>query len=163
MLIGRVVIGVGNSDRGDDAVGLIVARRVSAQRIPGVRVMEHGGESTDLLECLSGAEAAYLIDATCTGERPGTIRRFDVAATKLPQVEFGYSTHGLGLAEAIELARALEKLPRRCVLFAVEGRTYEIGAALSPDVAAAAEEVVKLLIDEMLGQEAGQGSCMKRH
>lgn len=150
-----LVIGIGNSDRGDDAVGRVVARRLNTQRTPGIRVVEHGGESAGLLDCLSGAETAYLVDAANTGKRPGTISRFDVAATELPRVAFGCSTHGLGLAEAIELARALGKLPRRCVVYAIEGRTYEVGAALSPEVAAAAEEVAKLIRDEMCGQEAG--------
>lgn len=150
-----LVIGIGNSDRGDDAVGRVVARKLSRQSIPGVRVVEHSGEPAGLLECLTGAESVYLIDAASTGERPGTTRRFDVAAMELPRVAFGYSTHGLGLAEAIELARALGKLPRRCVVYAIEGRTCEVGATLSPEVATAVAEVANQIRDEMLSQETG--------
>jgi hypothetical protein len=41
-----------------------------------------------------------------TGKPPGAISRFDAAAKVLPRAVFGYSTHAIGLAEAIELARA---------------------------------------------------------
>ncbi len=156
MRIGHcMIIGIGNSDRGDDAVGRVVARKLNRQSIPGVRVVEHSGEPASLLDCLTGAESVYLIDASSTGARPGTTRRFDVAAMELARVAFGCSTHGLGLAEAIELARAVGKLPRCCVVYAIEGRTYEVGATLSPEVATAVAEVANQIQNEILSQETG--------
>jgi len=150
-----LIIGIGNPDRGDDAVGRIVARRLQTQCAPGVRVVEHGGEPASLLDCLAGAETVYLIDAMVAGARPGTISRFDVAAAELPRTVFGCSTHGLGLAEAIELARTLGKLPRRCVVYAIEARAFEIGEPLSPEVAAVADDVTALILDEMRVADAG--------
>ena len=144
-----LVIGIGNPDRGDDVVGLIAARRLTVRCPAGVRVVEHNGESTSLLDCLSRAESAYVVDACMTSGPPGTISRFDVAATALPHIAFGCSTHGNGLAQAIELARALGRLPCRCVVYAIEGRRFEIGAVLSPEVAAAAEEAANLIRDEL--------------
>jgi len=79
----------------------------------------------------------------------GEIARFDVAAAALPRAAFGCSTHGLGLAEAIELARALGRLPRRCVAYAVEAHSYDTGTALSPQAAAAAGKVAALIRNEM--------------
>jgi hydrogenase maturation protease len=157
-----LVVGIGNSDRGDDAVGRVVARRLNTKCPPGVRVVEHDGELAGLFDCLSGVESAYLIDASNIGKRPGTISRFDVAAMELPRIAFGYSTHGLGLAEAIELARVFGKIPLRCVVYAIEGRAYDLSAPLSPEVSAAAEEVARLIRDEMLNQETEKGSCTKR-
>jgi len=146
---GPLVIGIGNADRGDDAVGIIIARRINTRFLAGVRVVEHNGESTDLLDCLSGAESAYMVDACVTGQPPGTINRFDVSATALSHSAFGRSTHGMGLADAVELARALGRLPRRCILYAIDGRKFDLGAVLSPEVAVAAEKVVKLILDEL--------------
>ncbi|HMK78945.1 MAG TPA: hydrogenase maturation protease [Xanthobacteraceae bacterium] len=153
-----LVIGIGNADRGDDAVGRVVARKLSTRRIPGVRVLEQGGEAAGLLDGLSGAQAAYLIDAARSGRLPGTISRFDAAAMELPRIAFGCSTHGLGLAEAIELARALGQLPHRCVVYAIEGRAYDIGAPLSPEVATAAEAVARMIADEMRGFVRDEGA-----
>lgn len=144
-----LVIGIGNADRGDDGVGLAVARRLMMRRPHGVRVVEHAGESMSLLDCLSSADAAYVVDACVAGGPPGTIRRFDVAASALPHVAFGCSTHGMGLAHAVELARMLGRLPRRCVVYAIDGRRFEVGAALSPDVSTAAERVADLIRSEL--------------
>jgi hydrogenase maturation protease len=146
---GPLVIGIGNADRGDDGAGLTVARRLMNRRLRGVRVVEHSGESTSLLDCLSSADSAYVVDACLADGPPGTIRRFDVAAAALPQGAFGWSTHGMGLAHAVELARALGRLPRRCVVYAIDGQSYEVGAALSPEVAAAAERVADLIRSEL--------------
>jgi hydrogenase maturation protease len=149
-----LVIGIGNADRGDDAVGQMVAWRLRAEGAPGMRVVEHSGEPAGLIACLTGTEEAYLVDASMTGSPPGTISRFDVAATKLPRAAFECSTHGLGLVEAIDLARALGRMPHRCVVYAIEGRKYEVGDALSPEVVAAAEEVAHLIRAEVRRQEA---------
>jgi hydrogenase maturation protease len=144
-----LIIGIGNADRGDDGVGLTVARRLTMRRPHGVRVVENSGESMSLLDCLSSAESAYVVDACMTGGPPGKISRFDVAAAALPHVAFGCSTHGMGLAHAVELARTLARLPRRCVVYAIDGRRFEIGAALSPEVATAAERVADLIRSEL--------------
>ena len=146
---GALVIGIGNADRGDDAVGLIVARRLRTRCPAGARVLEHNGEATSLLDCLGVADGAYLIDACMTGQPPGTISRFDVSLTALPDSARGRSTHGMGLADAIELARALGRLPRRCVIYAIDGQNFGAGADLSPDVAAAAERVADLIETEL--------------
>lgn len=149
-----LIVGIGNPDRGDDGVGALVARRLQADDAQGVRVVEHTGEAADLLERLSGVDTAYLIDAAVTGALPGSITRFDAAATPLAGSAFACSTHGLGLLEAIELARALGRLPRRCVVYAIEGRQYEVGHRLSPQVAAAAEEVATLIRQELRSRHA---------
>jgi hydrogenase maturation protease len=88
-----LVIGVGNADRGDDGVGLSVARRLMIRRPHGVRVVEHAGESMSLLDCLSSAESAYVVDACMAGGPPGTISRFDVTAAALPHVALSSLGH----------------------------------------------------------------------
>jgi hydrogenase maturation protease len=145
-----VVLGVGNPERGDDAVGRAVARRLRGALPEEVEIAEHDGEATALLALMDGAGAAYLVDACASGAEPGTLRRFDAAAAPLPSGAFGVSTHGFGPAEAIELARALGQLPRRCIVYAIEGGSWETGAPLSPRVAAAAALAADRLRAEIL-------------
>ncbi|MEZ5786278.1 MAG: hydrogenase maturation protease [Xanthobacteraceae bacterium] len=149
MVASPLVIGIGNLDRGDDAVGLIVARHLARRCPAGARIVEHGGESTSLLDCLGSADCAFVVDACMAGGPPGTISRFDVTAAELPAIALACSTHGMGLAHAIELARALGCLPRHCVVYAIEGQRYDIGAALSPEVAAAAQKVADRIGNEL--------------
>lgn len=113
-------------------------------------MLELSGEPTALLAVLEGAAAAILIDAASSGAPAGTVRRFDAAAGPLPAAAFTLSSHGIGLGEAIELARALGQLPARCVVFAIEGACFEAGAAVTPAVAAAAAEVARRVVEEIV-------------
>jgi hydrogenase maturation protease len=143
------VIGIGNPDRGDDAFGRVVAARLRGRLPEHMHLIEQDGEATALLDQLGDADAAILVDAAVSGGEPGQIRRFDVACEPLPAVKFGLSTHGFGLTEAIELARILGKLPSRCIVYAVEARSFELGAALSPELVRAVDDVVARVIAEV--------------
>jgi hydrogenase maturation protease len=154
-----VVLGVGNADRGDDAAGPAVARNLRSLLPPGIQIIEHGGEATALIGQMDGAERVFMIDACISGARPGTIHRFDVSATPVPAVALGLSSHGFGVAAAVELARALGQLPRQCIIYAIEAASFEIGAPLSPMVAAGVIEVAGRVLAEIANyanQEGGQ-------
>jgi hydrogenase maturation protease len=130
-----LVIGLGNAARGDDAAGLIAARRLGG--------VEHEGDPLALLDLWEGAELALVIDAVSSGADPGTIHRFDAVAEALPaRLRSSTSTHAVGLAEAIELARALGRLPARLIVCGIEGGRFEAGTALTLAVAAAVDAVV---------------------
>ncbi len=153
----RIVIGIGNPDRGDDAAGRAVARLLRGLLPKDVDLVEHDGETTGLLARLDGVTAAFLVDACASGAPAGTVRRFDVAERLLPREAFGLSSHSLGLAEAVELARALGQLPLCCVVYAIEGESFAVGAPLSPPVVTAVAEVAARLRTEIGGQSEARG------
>lgn len=153
-----LIIGIGNPGRGDDAAGRAVARWLHGRVPPDIEILEHDGESASLVAHFEGIAAAYLIDACVSGAPAGTVRRFDVAAAPLPQKAFGLSTHGLGLAQAVELARALEELPQRCIVYAIEGVSFDPGAPLSPLVAAAVAAVGEKLRGEVCSLDRQEGA-----
>lgn len=161
-----IVIGVGNPDRGDDAAGPTIARELRSLQSVDIEIIEHSGEAATLILQMDGAEQAFLIDACVSGAPAGTIHRFDVSSTAMPALAPAFSTHGFGPAAAVELARALGQLPRRCIIYAIEGASFETGASLSPPVAAAVVKVVRGLRAEIAGdarQEShaiGGGSCL---
>lgn len=144
-----LVLGIGNPDRGDDGAGRAVAAALRAAAPAGVEVAEADGEATALIARMEGRERVILVDACVTGAAPGAIRRFDVSQAPLPAFNHGLSSHGLGLHHAIELARALGGLPRRCVVYAIEGASFETGAPLSPAVATAAAGLARALTEEL--------------
>lgn len=148
-----LVVGIGNRWRSDDGVGPAVAGRLLHQGPPGVAVTIADGGAAELVEVLSEADHAVLIDAARSGASPGTIHRFDGTAAKLPVGFERPSTHGLGVAEALELARALDRLPARVTVYGIEGANFEHGEALSPEVEEAAEKLAEELTWE-LGAEA---------
>ena len=134
-----LVIGIGNQLRGDDSASGEVVRRLHERGAQtGIEVIEELCEPNDLLEVLHGRDAVVLVDTMRSGDPPGTIRRFDASSEPLPaRLRGSVSTHAFGLHEAIELARALHRLPRRVIVFAVEGRHFEAGGTLSGEVQAA--------------------------
>jgi hydrogenase maturation protease len=146
---GTLIIGIGNPNRGDDAAGRAAVARLKACVAKDLRVIECDGEATALLALFSEADDVILIDAAMSGAVPGTVGRFDAHEAPLPAARFGMSTHSLGLGEAIEFARALGQLPRRCVVYAIEGRSFALGDRLSAQVETAVEDVVARILDAL--------------
>ena len=146
---------VGNRWRTDDAVALEIGERLRATLPDEVDVVLHEGEPTALLDDWDGLDAVWVVDAVSSGANPGMIHRFDAGEDAVPAELFRTSTHHLSLAEAVELARALERLPRRVVVVGIEGATFGVGEGLSPRVAEAVDPVVDLIEEEVL-------ACMKR-
>ncbi len=140
-----LIIGVGNLYRRDDAVGLIIARRLKEKNLKNLTVLEASGEGTALMEAWQGAELVILIDAVHSGAEPGTIYRLEAHAQPIPTKFFHYSTHAFSVAEAIELARTLGQLPPKLIVYGIEGKDFEAGEGLSPEVEKAAQAVLERL------------------
>jgi hydrogenase maturation protease len=143
-----MVIGVGNTWRGDDGAGLAVARRLRELSPAGVEVRELEGDATALVEAWSGADRVVVVDAAESGAPAGTVSRFDARAGPLPVRSLRSSTHAFGVPDAVELARALGRLPRRLEVYAIEGASFTAGDRLSPDVERAVEELATTLGSE---------------
>lgn len=147
------IIGVGNDYRCDDRVGLVAARalQIRGDALPGVMILEQSGEGTDLMACFQDAGTVVLIDAMVSGEAQGTIHRVNAREQPLSPECFRCSTHAFGVAEAIELARALGQLPPRVIVYGIEGERFEPGVELSLPVAVAAQVVVERIMREVRG------------
>jgi hydrogenase maturation protease len=145
------LIGIGNRFRRDDAAGLEVVRRLRLAHPPGVRLIEEEGEPASLIEAWSSADEALVVDSISSGAAPGKLHRFDVTDAPLPAQVFNPSTHALGLPEAVELARELGQLPRRLIVYGIEGETFETGEGLSEPVQKTVEKLVLDLYHELSG------------
>ncbi|MFY9717121.1 MAG: hydrogenase maturation protease [Thermoplasmata archaeon] len=150
-----VVIGLGNEHRGDDAVGLWVARRLGPRLAGAGRVLELSSEGTRLLDLWDGLDLVIVVDAVAAHGPPGTIYRIVVEDGPLPSTTGGTSTHGVSLAEAVALGRALGRLPRRLVLYGVAGSRFEVGGAMTPDVNAAIDRVAAAIEGEIRVESKG--------
>jgi len=147
------LLGVGNPYRRDDGAGLEVARRLRATRPPGIRILEEEGEPASLIQCFELMQEVLIIDAVSTGGMPGELLRFDATHEPLPAETFRSSTHALGVGDAIELARALDKLPPRVAVYGIEGESFEAGEGLSPAVEATVASLVTELHEELGGED----------
>ena len=152
-----LVIGVGNPFRGDDGAG-IEAARILHGILPGdVEVIEHDGEPAALIDIWESSAIAYVIDAVRTDDAPGTVHRLEIdgqGEIVLPESPRRDSSHALGLGDAVELARALDRLPQRLVLLGIAGGSFALGDAVSQPVREAIDGLVGDVAREVIEMEA---------
>ncbi len=96
-----------------------------------------------------------------SGRAPGTVVTLDATEGVLPTGGWAAGgTHALGLAAAVELSRALGRLPRSLVVVGVEvdatQATAAQGPGLSAEVSAAVAPAVDAVLTE-LRQASGRG------
>jgi hydrogenase maturation protease len=144
-----LLVGIGNSHRGDDAAGLIAARQIAKMGLPGIQTVTLSGEATSLYGMWHGARSVVLIDAISSGQPPGTLHRVDAHRQVLAGQGLRSSSHALGIADAIALGRALRTLPPELIIHGVEGADYTRGTPLSDAVAAAMPELVTRIVKEV--------------
>jgi hydrogenase maturation protease len=99
-----------------------------------VRLAGCDGEPARLIGLWEDAGLAVVVDAV-RGPRPGRIHELDLDG--VGRHRGSPSSHALGLEAAVELARAVDRLPGRLVVVAVEGADFDLGTGLSAPVAAA--------------------------
>jgi len=95
--------------------------------------MESEGDPAAIMDAWSGADRAVLVDTE----------------TPLPIAVHLASTHGMGAAEAIELARSLDRLPPRLLVYGIEGTDFHPGRPMSGPVADAVEVARGMVLAEV--------------
>jgi hydrogenase maturation protease len=140
------VIGCGNLNRGDDAVGALVARRLAERLrvhpVPGVRAWDCGTAGMEVMFAARGCDALLVLDACRSGAAPGAI--FDVPGETLARErDPGYSLHDFRWDHALHAGRKIwgAAFPTDVRVWLIEAESFELGAGLSPEVARAADEL----------------------
>lgn len=147
------VIGVGQSLRGDDAVGLEVLRQwqenfpETANR-PEVRIEACELPGIALLDILQDVNAAIFVDAIQGDFSTGSIHLLDESelAAFLSDAK---SAHGWGLAETLKLGSALTGVKVNIKVIGVQIEQTEIGAVMSKAVQEAIPHACELLEKEV--------------
>jgi hydrogenase maturation protease len=150
-----LAIGLGSEYRHDDAVGLIIARRLKDAAPDLVRVVDERGTVATLMDEWRNAGIVMLFDAVTSGGDPGTIYYFDASKEPVPPRFYKHAAHIRSLVDTIELARALDRLPQRLYICGIEGANFEAGEGLSPRVETAAQKVVTSVLAEVQLEDGG--------
>ena len=151
------VIGVGNEWRGDDAVGLWVARRLKAAALTGVEIFETLGTTGAVQDAWKDAAGVIVVDAVAASGPPGAIYRFDGHGAGMPvKLSRSPSSHGWGLAEALALGQVFQELPPWLIIYGIAGENFDPGRGVSPKVAAAIPEAARRIEAEIQGWLKGE-------
>ena len=144
---------LGSPYRGDDAAGSLVAERL---RQAGAPLLDCDDEPTRLLDAWAGLDLVVVVDAVRSGAEAGTLHRVEAVEGKLPRDLGLASTHAFGIAEALELGRALGRAPRHVVVHGVEGERFVMGEPPSPAVVEAVGSLAEAVLAEL------EGTCTRR-
>ncbi|VAX30588.1 hypothetical protein MNBD_NITROSPINAE05-1126 [hydrothermal vent metagenome] len=144
-----LVIGVGNPFRSDDRAGLEVAGRIKTLAKDRFDVLEFASNPMALLDAWKGYDEVLLVDAVSSNSKPGTFRIINAVQQKIPSGMFNTSTHNMSVAEAIELARNLSRLPEKLLVYGIEGENFQFGETLSPYMNGVMEDVVRHILSRL--------------
>ena len=152
MLGTALVIGYGNSLRGDDALGLVVAQRLDdLLNCDRVQVLARPLLAPDLAENLAAVDLAIFIDASSHGDsRRITCRKIDADAGSASSM-----THHCTPGKLLALADVLYPRLPTTYLITCRGNSFEFGqSTLTPAVQAAVLPIVDRTC-ELIEQELG--------
>jgi len=149
------VIGCGNLNAGDDALGVVAVEelRLRLGDAPDVEFVR-AGPALALLDLLDGVEVAFVVDAvrTADGRRvAGSLVRVEAGPDGFPvDLRPSLSSHGFGVGESVGLAGALGRTPR-VVFLGIEAADVTVGSGLSPPVRRSLPSLLDRLETEIRG------------
>ncbi len=147
------LIGVGNRWRRDDGVGWAVVAAAGRRLGHTVAVVEADGEPSRLIDAWTDVDLAVVVDGVTSGAEPGTIHVWHGDAV-LGRSSRSNGSHSLGLADAIALGRAVQRLPRQLVVVGIEVQETSSGDELSPSVVGKVEQAADLVAEIVAGWKA---------
>jgi hydrogenase maturation protease len=141
-----LIVGCGNPAAGDDGAGLEIVRHLSELGDCGCDLRAEPAPGVELLDIFPLADVILFVDAVTSGGVPGTLFLTSLPSKELePRALGSISSHGWGLAEALELARALGRTVPRLFLLGIEAGTVIQGAQRSPAV----EQAIALILERI--------------
>jgi hydrogenase maturation protease len=145
-----LVIGIGSELHGDDAAGRMVAARIEALPLDGVRVRSVVQLVPELVEDLATCATVVFVDADpgCAATTVRPVR----AATGTPAV-----THHTTPAGLLQLAEAVGVPVPRAVLLGVPARCLGLGSLLSEQTRAGVELAVEAILQLAEARPAAPG------
>lgn len=147
------IFGIGNELRGDDGVGLVVARAAASRlRNHDVDYLEIGSDPMALLAELERTDKAVIVDATDMGGESGAVVVLDAAVAIGAVRADPLLCHGFGLADVLSLAREMGILPEITRIVGIQPLHFE-GQELSPDIRGQLELYIETTCIEVLGNE----------
>lgn len=152
-----VVVGVGNQYRSDDAAGWVVVDRLMSKCGPSIKFVKLRGDIGELMDLFETHKSVYLVDACQGGDPVGAWQRIDLLKQTLPNDNPQTSTHGFGILQAVAMAKNLNQLPEKLIIYLIHGDNYRIAEGISPQVNRGVNGVVEAIINEEEIQ-----SCMNK-
>ena len=145
-----LLMGLGNLVMTDDALGSRTIFELEKRyRFPEQVVLLDGGTlGLDLLPRLEGIDKLLVIDALQMGAEPGSVFRLE--GEEVPRAFANkLSVHQMGLQDLLAVAELMGQLPEQLVVLGAQAESIEMGMEMTPAVAAAMEQVIDGVVQEL--------------
>jgi len=148
-----LVLGLGNPILSDDGAGIRIAQEIEKQvKDHQVTVAETSEAGLKLLESIIGYDKVIIIDAVQT-ERGHSGQIYRLGPEDFSRTKYFSSPHQINFATALELGKMLNlAMPQIITIFAVEAKDITtFSEKCTPEVEQAIPEVVKMVLEELVG------------
>ena len=126
----RLIIGIGNPSRGDDALGSLCIERLQALQLPGTELRTDFQLQIEYVLDLLDREEVIFVDAAASGAEPYA---FEPLAA---QADHSITTHAVSPSALLATSQQINgHLPPNAYLLAIRGYSFELGDALSAQAA----------------------------
>jgi len=154
-----LVIGIGNSFRGDDAIGQCIAEEIKKKSKIDVDILLSEGDGMDLINQWETREIVYVIDAVESMGDPGTIHIIDLSHRQLAKDLRSASTHQFDLVKAIALSKTTDRLPLRMIICAIEAEQLGWVEGVTARVSQAGTKLAEHILQELDADRERSEEC----
>ncbi len=139
----QLFVGIGNEYRCDDAIGLLISRKLK-EIYPDLNIIENDGNGLDLISFFQNYDRIIFIDAAIA-EKPEEIGQIKIIKVT-PEISFSefkiFSSHSFSLVEALKMGKELDLLPKEIYLYLVYAMNFSFGQEVSVKVKQASERIL---------------------
>lgn len=127
------IIGIGNTLKGDDGIGVILARKMEERDLPSnIKVFDAGTGGMKILHQLKNLEKAIIVDAVHFGGKLGEHVFFSPSEVRSLKESGG--THQTNLFEILELSERVGEAPENILIYGIQPKNNDMDSDLSPEL-----------------------------
>lgn len=136
----RLIIGIGNPSRGDDALGPLCIERLQALCLPDTELLTDFQLQVEYVLDLQGRDEVIFVDATASSTEAYTFAPVQACA------DHSYTSHAVSPAALLAACLQLRQpLPSSVHVLAIRGYGFELGEPLSAQASAHLEQAIAFL------------------
>lgn len=136
------VIGIGNTLRRDDGIGIaILESLLNFPKKRGAEYLNFGIASFDLLHRIQNYDTVLLIDGINASLRPGELKVFELSQIEYDLKDSIASTHELNLKDLFTLSKKLE-IKAKIYVAGIQVKDTYFGEGLSEELESQKEDII---------------------
>jgi len=148
-----VILGIGNSIRKDDYVGVAVAKLLKEKNLSNILVLECETVPESFTSIIKEAKPTHvlMVDAANLNATPGFAKMISIDEIN----DFSLSTHDLPLSLLAKFIAYETKA--KVALLGIQPKTLEFGEGLTSELSEASEKIAKIIEKVLIEEVFNQG------